>query len=132
MEEVEATEEEVEDPPYASSIKQEIAPLVQIVDLNTRAVVVKAMAQALVSKAMAQVPAVAVVPEAMAQVADMEEVTKDTEVVADAEVIEVEVVLAVAVVVVVAVYASTTRKDLVHMVPTADLSTNRLFMKIIS
>jgi len=127
MEEVEATEEEVEDPPYASSIKQEIAPLVQIVDLNTRAVVVEAMAQALVSKAMAQAPAVAVVPEAMAQVADMEEVTKDTEVVA--EVIEVEVVLAVAVV---AEYASTTRKDLVHMVPTADLSTNRLFMKIIS
>merc|ERR1719285_1412440 len=110
-------EEEVEDPPYASNIKQGIAPLVKIADLNTRVVVV--------AEAMVQV-----VAEAMAQVADMVEVTKDTEV--EVEVMGEDVVLAVAVVVEVAEFASTTRKVLVHMVPTADLSINRLFMKLIS
>jgi len=104
----EATGKEVEEPRYASSINKGIVPLVQIADLNTRVVGV-------------------VVTEAMAQVADMVEVTKDTEVVAEAM---EEVVMAVAVVV--PEYASTTKKVLVVMVTIADSSINRLFMKMIS
>jgi len=107
----EATGKEVEEPRYASSINKGIVPLVQIADLNTRVMAV-------------------VVTVAMAQMADMVEVTKDTEVVVEA--MEEEVGIAVAVVVVVPEYASTTKKVLVVMETIADSSINRLFMKMIS
>jgi len=107
MEEVEEAMEEVEDPPYASNMQKEIAPLVRIADLNTKVVVV--------------------VTEAMAVVAAMVVTKEDTEGAAEAmvEVVDMAVVVVVE-------YASTTRKVLAHMVPIADSNINRLFMKTIS